>query len=442
MKRKIGMVAEDPVVAQLVNQYVISHTPVRWMDDHLNTAVYVRRLLNNTPEFDVLEGTAAMAAVGIENVLFLQRDIGLDIVDHGTMPNRATVVYSPEIAPITAALLANGIREHLRDGTIPDNEALWPAFDEVHRLVRAWGDLAIDLGLGQQPRNIIELPPASQEFAIEIVSPKNYANEVFMAMQGGLSPHSSSHALKYATDKYDAAVMLVNMSSLQQSVLTGVMTLVREGHLSPDMETAPVHDLKEMRMQLETLHPDVALLMCNTAHYYFPQITQDARIPSAHMIEETVSAIPDGASVLMLGTRQTLEAGLYEQAAEKLSKDINWIKPSELEQRQVQYAIEEMTVGKFPSAAKKIATVLKAHKQELDNGALVGAFCTEIVFALDGKIPNEKVLESSEITIDRGMEIAKYMARERQKIAADETPKTGIQFIDKEALGTKTRVRG
>lgn len=54
---------------------------------------------------------------------------------------------------------------------------------------------------------------------------------------------------------------------------------------------------------------------CNVAHLYFEDITAGIGVPVLHLIDVTVEAIPSNAgTVVVLATRSTMKAGLYQTA--------------------------------------------------------------------------------------------------------------------------------
>jgi aspartate racemase len=52
---------------------------------------------------------------------------------------------------------------------------------------------------------------------------------------------------------------------------------------------------------------------CNTAHLYFDDLVEGLGVPVLHIAEVTIAALPPGTrSVAVLGTRATVESGLYQ----------------------------------------------------------------------------------------------------------------------------------
>ena len=79
--------------------------------------------------------------------------------------------------------------------------------------------------------------------------------------------------------------------------------------------------LSELRRRVDLLRAmGVAGLAipCNTAHWWLPDLRATTTLPFISMIEASTAALrsrhPDATSVLVLGTRATVQAGIYAKA--------------------------------------------------------------------------------------------------------------------------------
>lgn len=91
----------------------------------------------------------------------------------------------------------------------------------------------------------------------------------------------------------------------------------RTAHIVANGED-PRRELAATAKHLETMGADFLIMPCNTAHYFYDDITKDLSIPFLHMVNETVRYIathcPETHIVGVLATEGTCKAGVYETA--------------------------------------------------------------------------------------------------------------------------------
>ena len=83
----------------------------------------------------------------------------------------------------------------------------------------------------------------------------------------------------------------------------------------------PRYELIATAKHLEAMGADFLIMPCNTAHYFFDDITRGLSIPFLHMVNETAHHIathfPETQKVGILATEGTCAAGVYDRALKK-----------------------------------------------------------------------------------------------------------------------------
>lgn len=97
----------------------------------------------------------------------------------------------------------------------------------------------------------------------------------------------------------------------------------------------PRRELIRSAVKLECMGADFLVMPCNTAHYYYADVSRYVNIPFLNMIDETIKEVERrGISVVgLLATNGTLQSGVYENPFE--SHGIRVLKPSADAQRHV-----------------------------------------------------------------------------------------------------------
>lgn len=98
---------------------------------------------------------------------------------------------------------------------------------------------------------------------------------------------------------------------------------------------SPVEWIVRSARFLETMHPDVLLLPCNTSHYYYDEIIRQIHTPLLHMPRLAVQKLKmEGRHRAgLLATEGTVKTGIYTQLLEEAC--IEAIIPTEEEQMEV-----------------------------------------------------------------------------------------------------------
>lgn len=143
---------------------------------------------------------------------------------------------------------------------------------------------------------------------------------------------------------------------------------------------SPVGEIVKSARFLETMHPDVLLLPCNTSHYYYDEIVSQIHTPLLHMPHLTVEYLKRKRyrRVGLLATEGTIKSGVYTRLLEEAK--IAAVVPSDEEQKEVTCLIYDGI--KANNADFDTANVKRVLARMRDAGAetmLLG--CTELSVA-------------------------------------------------------------
>lgn len=91
-------------------------------------------------------------------------------------------------------------------------------------------------------------------------------------------------------------------------------------YYDPDGQPSPLPALKLRRDRLIAAGAGCIVIPCNTAHYWFDDLTADSAVPFIHIVQATADALDkhgaQGAVLGLIGTEPTLDGRLYENVLE------------------------------------------------------------------------------------------------------------------------------
>jgi aspartate racemase len=176
----------------------------------------------------------------------------------------------------------------------------------------------------------------------------------------------------------------------------------------------PLPLLSKIARDLEKAGADFLVMPCVTAHYYYPDIIKQIKIPFIHMIQETANHLtrqfPEFNRFGLLATNGTLKTSLFQQELEKIKSEV--VMPDSGQQKKVMetiYGKEGIKAGFKKSPRILLSQIAEQLKQ---NGAqAIIAGCTEIglvIEDLDINIPKIKPLH---ILASASIKMAGYTER-------------------------------
>ena len=165
----------------------------------------------------------------------------------------------------------------------------------------------------------------------------------------------------------------------------------------------PIKYMIEAALKLEVMGANVVIMPCNTAHYFYDEITEYLTIPFINMIEETAKEIkkvnPESKKVCLLSTQGTYKTKIYDNIFKNY--DIEISRPG----KAVESVITDIiySIKKGDTALKNIdKNLLTSYLNSIEGESIILG-CTELPVAFNilgitkGCIDPTKILAKSAI---------------------------------------------
>lgn len=198
--------------------------------------------------------------------------------------------------------------------------------------------------------------------------------EKLVGVLGGMGPAATITFCQLLIDMTDAARDQDHVKTL---VYNHGAIPDRTSYILGESDEDPVPYLTDDAHFLAHVGCDFLVIPCNTAHYYFDDISQAAGIPVINMLEETTArCAANGAKrVGVMGTRGTRKVGTYAKALE--AAGMQCVYPNEENQSIVDWIIySQVKAGRDVPEEKMLESIDHlTHDQGCD--AVIFA-CTEL----------------------------------------------------------------
>lgn len=139
----------------------------------------------------------------------------------------------------------------------------------------------------------------------------------------------------------------------------------------------PIFEMVRSAIRLEMMGADYIVMACNTAHYFYDEISKYTRVPIINMINETaeyiVKAFPDSRSYLLLATEGTYLSGIYKNIFAEHKLDI--LEPDQKDKESVMNWIYKVKSGDFSVAPSEVETLISKYVRGCES-TILG--CTEL----------------------------------------------------------------
>ena len=169
---------------------------------------------------------------------------------------------------------------------------------------------------------------------------------------------------------------------------------IREG------SSATLDEIVVSARRLQVMGAHVLAMPCNSAHYWYRQISIRIDIPLIHMIEEVFKSIMESGPdrVGLLATSGTVSSGVYSNA----SGDVELILPDEEEQAKVHsaiYSIKGAAGQEMLDIRADLLEVVEALRGRGAEGIILG--CTEIPIVIgQDDVRGVPVFDSTQILVE------------------------------------------
>lgn len=144
----------------------------------------------------------------------------------------------------------------------------------------------------------------------------------------------------------------------------------------------PLPELLKTATNLEKMGADFLIMPCNTAHYFYKELSAAVSIPIFDMLEEALLIAKDSIRdnrVGLLATDGTIKTGLYKERAGRYGFTV--VVPDSSEQEKVMKYIYGIKSGDMTGYLTDFQEVVRSLKEKGIGTIIMG--CTELSSALD-----------------------------------------------------------
>lgn len=153
----------------------------------------------------------------------------------------------------------------------------------------------------------------------------------------------------------------------------------------------PVPYMIDSAKKLEQAGAGCIIIPCNTAHYFFDEVSSAVSVPFLHLIKEGARAVPQGSKPALLATSGTVKTGLYSKAMAEYGFEI--IVPDEEHQKIAMRAIEDTKAGVTTDRAQ-FDKLLNHLKERGADSFVLG--CTEFPLVFKWLGLDENIIDTTE----------------------------------------------
>jgi len=165
-------------------------------------------------------------------------------------------------------------------------------------------------------------------------------------------------------------------------------------------------EMMKTAKNLEKAGADFIIMPCNTAHYYYEELSKTVHIPVLNMIELSAKRIkddfPDVRKVGILATTGTVKTKIYDQSLSRVSVQV--IVPDDDMQDVVMKAIYNIKAG---CIREERQAVMRAANHLIEKGAeAVICGCTEVSLVLKSGDVTVPVIDPLQVLAETAVEVA------------------------------------
>ncbi|WP_042271484.1 aspartate/glutamate racemase family protein [[Clostridium] dakarense] len=218
-----------------------------------------------------------------------------------------------------------------------------------------------------------------------------------VGVMGGLGPMATVYF-------YDMVVRLTDASydqdHIDMVITNRATTPDRTDFIIGKSDESPVNILIEDAKKLEAFGCSFLVITCNTAHYFYNEISSSVSIPTLNIIEETVKhAHEKGYKKLgILATTGNIHIKLYQNMCEKYN--IDYLVLDDNRQQYIMDIIYKDIKSGKPANMGKFNLVVDYLKENNCDGAILG--CTELsILKNDNNLDNDFYIDSLEVLARR-----------------------------------------
>jgi len=167
----------------------------------------------------------------------------------------------------------------------------------------------------------------------------------------------------------------------------------------------PNKEMIRSAIKLELMGADVIVIPCNTAHYFYKEVSGFVDAPIINMIEETAKAVKASGykRAGLLATEGTYSSGIYKKVLADM--DLELVEPEESDKRHITELIYTVKEGAFDIDITGVLQTIEKMKQRGAEVLILG--CTELPIAFEKYNIKALVVDPTEILARRAVERVK-----------------------------------
>lgn len=227
----------------------------------------------------------------------------------------------------------------------------------------------------------------------------------FFAILGGMGTAATESYLRLLNQRTPAHR---DQEYLNYVLINHATVPDRTAHILDAHEPSFLPALAEDVTQYSHLKPDFFVMVCNTAHYYYKNLTQLTTVPFVHMPDVAVDYLrqryPEEQRVGLIATKGTIADHVYEQALTQRGCQV--VLGDDALQAEVQRLIYDDIKIKGQVNAKRYHAILARVTREFGVNVIVLG-CTELSLAQEKAADHPyRVIDAQSIIADQTLNLA------------------------------------
>ncbi|MBC2575911.1 aspartate/glutamate racemase family protein [Peptostreptococcus canis] len=216
---------------------------------------------------------------------------------------------------------------------------------------------------------------------------------ITVGVLGGLGPMATVYFYDMVVEMTDAKT---DQGHVDMIIMNRASTPDRTAYIIGESEESPLDIIIKDAKKLENAGSDFLVLTCNTAHYFYKEISNNVSIPVINMVEETVQhAINTGhRKIGILATTGNIQTKLYQSMCESKSVDY-YVPDNKIQELVMKLIYDDVKAGK-KADMNDFKRVIASLKENGCDCAILG--CTELsIIKKDENLPGDFFVDSSEV---------------------------------------------
>ena len=216
---------------------------------------------------------------------------------------------------------------------------------------------------------------------------------LLVGVLGGLGPMATVYF-------YDLVVEITDAKNDQEHVDMIIMnrasTPDRTAYIIGKSDSSPLDVLIKDARRLEKAGANFLVLTCNTAHYFYQEISESISIPLLNMIEETVDYAIDQKhkKIGILATTGNIKTELYQNMCKQKGVDF-FVLDEEYQNKVMKIIYDDVKAGKKANM-KEFDEIIDKVKENGCDCVILG--CTELsIIKKDENLDDNFFVDSSEV---------------------------------------------